>query len=314
MNEVRLVEEKDILSIVVPCYNEDKCIDVFLSAIGDIKLPIRHEVVFVDDGSTDGTLDVVKRHAADNPCVKYISFSRNFGKEAALLAGLRKATGDYVVTMDVDLQDPPAYLPTMLDAVRAGGYDCAATRRVNRRGEPPIRSFFARLFYRLMRRYSDVALVDGARDYRMMKRKVVDAVLSLPEVNRFTKGIYQWVGFNTKWLEFENVERWAGETKWSFPKLFAYAIDGVLAFSTAPLQIASAVGCIGCALSFLALVFVVVRKLVCGDPVAGWASLVCIMMFFFSVILLFMGIFGLYLSKIYRETKHRPPYIVKEEG
>ena len=302
------------MSIVVPCYNEDKCIDIFLSAIDDIKLPIRHEVVFVDDGSTDGTLDIVKRHAADNPCVKYVSFSRNFGKEAALLAGLRKATGDYVVTMDVDLQDPPSYLPAMLDAVRTEGYDCAATRRVNRRGEPPIRSFFARLFYRLMRRYSDVALVDGARDYRMMKRKVVAAVLSMPEVNRFTKGIYQWVGFDTKWLEFENVERWAGETKWSFPKLFAYAIDGVLAFSTAPLQIASAVGCVGCALSFLALVLVVVRKLVCGDPVAGWASLVCIMMFFFSVILLFMGIFGLYMAKIYRETKHRPLYIAKEEG
>lgn len=314
MNEERLADGKDMLSIVVPCYNEDKCIDIFLSAVDDVELPIRREVVFVDDGSTDGTLEIVKRHAATNPCVKYVSFSRNFGKEAALLAGLRKARGEYVVTMDVDLQDPPVCLPEMLDSVMNGGYDCAATRRVNRTGEPPIRSFFARMFYRLMRRYSDVALVDGARDYRLMKRKVVDAILSLPEVNRFTKGIYQWVGFRTKWLEFENVERRAGETKWSFPKLFMYAIDGVLAFSTAPLQIASAVGCIGCVLSFLALVFVVARRLVCGDPVAGWASLVCIMMFFFSVILLFMGIFGLYMAKVYRETKRRPPYIVNEEG
>lgn len=314
MNRGMQMRKEEMLSIVVPCYNEDKCIDVFLSTLSGIKLPIRHEVVFVDDGSTDRTLDIIKSHAAKHSYVKFISFSRNFGKEGALLAGLRKAEGDYVVTMDVDLQDPPAFLPEMLDAVRNEGYDCVATRRVNRRGEPPIRSFFARLFYKLMRRYSDVALVDGARDYRLMKRKVVNAILSMPEVNRFTKGIYQWVGFNTKWLEFENVERMAGETKWSFPKLFAYAIDGVLAFSTAPLQVASVIGCIGCAFSLVALVLVVVRKIVCGDPVAGWASLVSIMVFFFSAILFFMGIFGLYLSKIYREAKHRPLYIVNEEN
>lgn len=303
-----------MLSIVVPCYNEEPCVDAFIAAINAITLSVAYEVVLVDDGSSDGTLDKIKALACSDSRVKYVSFSRNFGKEAALLAGLRKAKGEYVVTMDVDLQDPPALLPEMLEAVMNQGYDCAATRRVDRKGEPPIRSFFARMFYKLMQRYSDVALVDGARDYRLMKRKVVDAILSLPEVNRFTKGIYQWVGFKTKWLEFENVERRAGETKWSFTKLFAYAVDGVLAFSTAPLQMASVLGCLGCACSILALMFVIVRKLICGDPVAGWASLVCIMVFFFSILLFFMGIFGLYLAKTYRETKHRPLYLINEEN
>ena len=305
---------KGMLSIVVPCYNEEPCIASFLSAVSSIQIPIAFEIVFVDDGSSDNTLAKIKKSAECGGNIKYISFSRNFGKEAALLAGLRKARGEYVVTMDVDLQDPPALLPEMLDAVVNQGFDCAATRRVNRNGEPPIRSFFARMFYRLMQRYSDVALVDGARDYRLMRRNVVEAILSMPEVNRFTKGIYQWVGFKTKWLAFENVERKAGETKWSFTKLFSYAVDGVLAFSTAPLQIASVIGCFGCVLSLLALVFVVVRKLVCGDPVAGWASLVCIMVFFFSILLFFMGIFGLYLAKTYREAKHRPLYFINEEN
>jgi len=249
-----------------------------------------------------------------NTSIKYVSFSRNFGKEAALLAGLRKARGDYVVTMDVDLQDPPSLLPELLDSVKNQGFDCAATRRVDRRGEPPIRSFFARMFYKLMQRYSDVALVDGARDYRLMKRNVVNAILSMPEVNRFTKGIYQWVGFKTKWFAFENVERERGKTKWSFPKLFSYAIDGGLAFSTAPLEYASILGCIGCFLSFCAFIFIIVRKLIWGDPVAGWASLVCIMVFFFSILLFYMGIFGLYLAKTYLETKHRPLYLINEEN
>lgn len=304
----------ELLSIVVPCYNEESCIVSFVAAINALVLPMPKEIVFVDDGSADNTLTLIKASMANFPGTKYVSFSRNFGKEAALLAGLRKAKGNYVVTMDVDLQDPPSLLPEMLDAVISQGFDCAATRRVDRKGEPPIRSFFARVFYKLMRRYSDVELVDGARDYRLMKRKVVDAILAMPEVNRFTKGIYQWVGFKTKWIAFENVERSAGETKWSFPKLFSYAVDGVLAFSTAPLQIASVLGCMGCAFSLLALVFVVVRKLICGDPVAGWASLVCIMVFFFSILLLFMGIFGLYLAKTYRETKRRPLYLINEEN
>ena len=304
---------KNILSIIVPCFNEEGCVDAFVEAIGQLRLPIGHEIVFIDDGSTDGTLDKIKHLAESNDTVRYVSFSRNFGKEAALLAGLRKACGDYVVTMDVDLQDPPVLLPEMLDAVMSGEFDCAATRRVNRAGEPVIRSFFARLFYRLMQRFSDVALVDGARDYRLMRRNVVDAILSMPEVNRFTKGIYQWVGFKTKWIEFENVERRVGETKWSFFKLLSYAIDGMLAFSTVPLQFASIAGCLGCAASFAGLLFVVVRKLLYGDPVAGWASLVCIIIFFFSIQLFFMGIFGLYLAKTYRETKRRPLYLIREE-
>lgn len=301
------------LSIVVPCYNEEACIGEFLAELDKVALPADTEIVFVDDGSQDRTLEIIKRFSETDQRVRYVSFSRNFGKEAALLAGLRKAVGDYVVTMDVDLQDPPSLLPEMMEAVTKEGFDCAATRRVDRKGEPPIRSFFARLFYKLMCRYSDVALVDGARDYRLMSRKVVNAILSLPEVNRFTKGIYQWVGFSTKWIAFENVERRSGETKWSFMKLFAYAVDGVVAFSTAPLQVASVLGCFGCLASLLALLFVVVRKLACGDPVAGWASLVCIIVFFFSVMLFFMGIFGLYLAKTYRETKHRPLYFVREE-
>lgn len=302
------------LSIVVPCFNEEQCIDAFMAALANVELPMRKEVVFVDDGSTDGTADKIKAHAQSNSEVRFVRFSRNFGKEAALLAGLRKSSGDYVVTMDVDLQDPPSLLPEMLDAVTSQGFDCAATRRADRNGEPPIRSFFARMFYRLMSRYSDIALVDGARDYRLMKRNVVDAILSMPEVNRFTKGIYQWVGFTTKWIAFQNVERKAGTTKWSFWKLFSYAVDGVLAFSTAPLQIASVIGCIGCLFSLAALLFVIVRRLVCGDPAAGWASLVCIMVFFFSVLLMFMGIFGMYLAKTYREAKRRPLYLVKEHN
>jgi glycosyltransferase involved in cell wall biosynthesis len=305
---------RNLLSIVVPCFNEECCIMPFFSAINDIVLPVDKEVVFVDDGSSDSTLSRIKECALKASFVRYVSFSRNFGKEAALLAGLRKARGNYVVTMDVDLQDPPELLVEMLDAVRNQGFDCAATCRIARKGEPPIRSFFARMFYKLMHRYSDVALVDGARDYRLMRRNVVDAILSMPEVNRFTKGIYQWVGFKTKWLAFENVERKAGETKWSFFKLFSYAIDGVLAFSTAPLQVASVLGFLGCVCSLLSLMFVVVRKLVYEDPVAGWASLVCIMVFFFSMLLFFLGIFGLYLAKIYRETKRRPLYIVNEEN
>lgn len=305
---------KPTLSIVVPCFNEEPCVAAFAAAVGAVELPAAKEFVFVDDGSTDGTLAAIKSLAAVSPNVKYVSFSRNFGKESALLAGLRKASGDFVVTMDADLQDPPSLLPEMLAAVLREGYDSAATRRVDRKGEPPVRSFFARLFYRVMRRFSDVAPVDGARDYRLMSRRVVDAVTSLPENNRFTKGIYQWVGFRTKWIAFENVERRAGETKWSFPKLFAYAVDGMLSFSTAPLQIASLVGVFGCAASFAAFVFVVVRKLVCGDPVAGWASLVCIMVFFFSLMLFFMGVFGLYLAKTYWEAKRRPLYLVREEN
>ena len=300
------------LSVVVPCFNEAPCVEAFVRAVRETGLG-GVEFVFVDDGSTDGTLGIVKRLAAGDAAVRYVSFSRNFGKEAALLAGLRKASGRFVVTMDVDLQDPPALLPEMLRAVREEGYDCVATRRTSREGEPPVRSWFARRFYWLMRHFSDVALVDGARDYRMMTRQVVEAILSMPEVNRFTKGIYQWVGFRTKWLAFPNVERAAGETKWSFRKLFLYSLEGIMAFSTAPLQIASLLGVGCCGFAFLALVFIVVRALLFGDPVSGWPSLVCVVIFFGGLQLFVVGILGAYLAKTYLEAKRRPPYLVKEE-
>ena len=286
----------------------------FVAAIDALALPISREIIFVDDGSQDGTREKVRDLARQRADVSYISFTRNFGKEAALLAGLRAAEGDYVVTMDVDLQDPPELLPQMLEAVRSGRCESVATRRSNRKGEPPIRSFFANLFYRLMRCLSEVDLVNGARDYRLMTRRFRDAVLSLPEVNRFTKGIYQWVGFKTEWIEFSHVPRNVGKTSWSFFRLLRYAIDGLLAFSTVPLALASSIG-LGCCLSaFAALVFVIVRKLVQGDPVAGWPSLVCIIVFIGGVQLFVMGILGSYLAKIYAETKRRPPYLIGERG
>lgn len=301
------------MSIVVPCFNEEGCVGPFLKALPE-GMGVAMEVVFVDDGSTDATLSEIKALAEADSRVRYVSFSRNFGKEAAMLAGLKKSRGDYVVTMDVDLQDPPSLLAEMLAIVRGGEYDCAATRRVTRQGEPLLRSFFARCFYRAMRRFSDIELVDGARDYRMMTRRVVEAVVSLPEVNRFTKGIYQWVGFRTKWLAFENRQRMHGESKWSFWGLFKYAVDGIMAFSTMPLQVASCIGFACCILSFLSLLFVFVRKIVCGDPVAGWPSLVCIIVFFGGIQLFFVGILGSYLAKAYREAKRRPLYVVQEES
>ena len=302
------------LSIVVPCYNDAPCVEPFVAAIDALALPIPREIIFVDDGSQDGTREKIRELARQRADVSYISFTRNFGKEAALLAGLRAAEGDYVVTMDVDLQDPPELLPQMLDAVRSGRCESVATRRSNRKGEPPIRSFFANLFYRLMRRLSEVDLVNGARDYRLMTRRFRDAVLSLPEVNRFTKGIYQWVGFQTEWIEFAHVPRNVGKTSWSFFRLLRYAIDGLLAFSTVPLALASVIG-LGCCFSaFVALVFVIARKLIQGDPVAGWPSLVCIIVFIGGVQLFVMGILGSYLAKIYAETKRRPPYLIGERG
>ncbi|MBQ9694521.1 MAG: glycosyltransferase family 2 protein, partial [Kiritimatiellae bacterium] len=242
------------------------------------------------------------------------SFSRNFGKEAALLAGLQKASGTLITTLDVDLQDPPSLLPEMINAILNEGYDSVATRRSTRVGEPPIRSWFARRFYWLMHHFSDIALVDGARDYRMMTKQVRDAILSMPEVNRFTKGIYQWVGFNTKWIEFENIERIAGSTKWSFFKLFKYSLEGIMAFSTAPLQMASILGILCCIGSLLTLVFVFIRALLFDDPVGGWASLVCFITFLGGLQLFVTGILGNYLAKTYIETKHRPMYLIKEEN
>lgn len=310
------MEEKKLCSVVVPCYNEEKAVPLYYSAMQEI-IPrmdsLKFEFWFVDDGSTDGTLNVIKQLRKEDKRVHFVSFSRNFGKEAGLFAGLSHAKGDYIVTMDVDMQDPPSLLPSMYEAVSCEGYDCCATRRVDRKGEPPIRSFFARSFYRLIHKISKTDIVDGARDYRFMTRAMADSILSMTEYNRFSKGIFGWVGFNTKWLSYENVERSAGETKWSFWKLFLYSIDGIVAFSTMPLSIASVMGIIFCILAFIGVIFIFVRALFFGDPVAGWPSLVCIVTLLGGIQLLCIGIMGMYLSKTYLETKHRPIYIAKEE-
>lgn len=305
----------DMLSIVVPCYNEQEALPIFYKAVskvaGELK-EVRLEIIFVNDGSRDKSLEEMKALAQKDSRVKYVSFSRNFGKEAAMYAGFRYAKGDYVAIMDVDLQDPPELLPEMLRSIREEGYDCVATRRVSRKGEPVIRSFFARLFYRMMRRISSTEIVDGARDYRLMTRQFVDEILHLCEYNRFSKGLFGWVGFETKWLEYENVERSAGETKWSFWKLLLYSIEGIVGFSTAPLTFSAFVGAVFCLVAFVAICFIVVRTLVQGDPVAGWPSMVCIMVFIGGIQLFCIGILGEYLAKTYLETKKRPIFICKE--
>ena len=300
------------LSLVVPAFNESACIDRFVETIFGLGLANPLEIVFVDDGSGDDTLAKVKAQAEKDGRVRYVSFSRNFGKEAALCAGLAHATGDFVVTMDADLQHRPELLKDMVHALEVEGYDCAAACRTTRTGEPPLRSWFAHRFYELMSKYSDVNLKDGSMDYRMMTRQVVEAVLSFSEANRFTKGIYQWVGFRTKWIETENVERVAGETKWSFWSLFAYSVRGILAFSTAPLQLASVLGFGFCVLSFLYMTFVFVKWLCYGDPVGGWPTLMCVVLLLGGLQLFVVGILGLYIAGIFRETKRRPIYIVKE--
>ncbi len=304
------------LSIVVPCYNEQEAAPIFYDTVHGMedKLPsVELEFIFVDDGSKDGTLDVLRGLHAKDERVHYVSFSRNFGKEAGIYAGLEKSTGDYVVIMDVDLQDPPAMLPEMLSYIESGEYERVATRRVDRKGEPPIRSWFARKFYKLMNKISSADIVDGARDYQMMTRKVVDAILAMGEYNRFSKGIFGWVGFKSKWLEFENVERVAGETKWSFWKLFIYAIDGIVAFSTAPLIMASVFGVIMCLVAFIFILVIIVKTLILGDPTSGWPSMVCIILLVSGIQLLCMGVLGQYMAKTYLETKKRPIYLVQEE-
>ena len=299
----------------MPCYNEAEALPYFyeeMNRIADGMQENDFEILFINDGSRDATLDEMKQLAARDACVKYISFSRNFGKEAAIYAGLKHADGDLVAIMDADLQDPPSLLPQMYHAVMEEGYDSAATRRVTRKGEPQIRSFFARQFYKLMNKISDTDIVDGARDFRLMNRPFVNALLELGEYNRFSKGLFGWVGFQTKWIEFENVERVAGETKWSFWKLFAYSIEGIVAFSTKPLAIASYMGVGMCGVGALAIIFVIVRQLLFGGPAFGWPSLVCIILFLGGLQLLCIGILGTYLSKTYLEVKHRPIYICKE--
>lgn len=307
-----------LLSIVVPCYNEQEALPYFYKEICRVaeEMKASHgaefEFIFVDDGSKDKTLSIARELHKQDARVRYISFSRNFGKEAGILAGLEAAKGDYVAMMDADLQDPPALLPRMLDALLEEDYDCAATRRTNRKGEPPIRSFFARMFYKIINRLSDADIVDGARDYRLMRRRMVDAILALPEYNRFSKGIFGWVGFKTKWLEYVNVERVAGETKWSFWKLFLYSLEGIVAFTTAPLALASLIGIIFCVLAFVMILFIIVRTLLFGDPTSGWPSMVCIIFLCSGVQLFCMGVLGQYLAKTYMEVKHRPVYIVRE--
>ena len=302
------------ISVVVPCYNEEEALplfyDTFLKETAD--MAVEWEFIFVDDGSKDGTLAGFRALHEKDERVHYISFSRNFGKESAMFAGLEAATGEYIAIMDVDLQDPPALLPDMLRGIEEEGYDCVATRRVTRKGEPPIRSWFARKFYQLMGKISRTEIVDGARDFRLMTRQMVDAILSMKEYSRFSKGIFSWVGFSTKWLEYENIERSAGETKWNFWKLLIYSIDGIIGFSTMPLAIASVAGVIFCIIAFLLLLFFFVKALIWGDPVAGFPATICIILLLGGIQLFCIGILGQYLSKTYLETKQRPIYIAKE--
>lgn len=309
-----------MITVVVPCYNEEQALPYFIPEIQQVAktLETQHqvdlEVLLVNDGSKDGTLSLMRTYAGQYQNVRYLSFSRNFGKKAAIYAGLEHAKGDYVAIMDADMQDPPALLPQMYEILRDEPYDSVATRRVDRAGEPPIRSFFARTFYKLINRISDADIVDGARDYRLMKRAMVDAILSMKEYNRFSKGIFGWVGFRTKWLPYENVQRVAGETKWSFWKLFLYSIEGIVAFSTAPLAMASVFGIITCLCAALALCFILVRTILFGDPVSGWPSMMCVMLFLGGIQLLSIGVIGQYLAKTYLETKHRPIYILQESS
>lgn len=307
-----------LLSVVVPCYNEEETVaDFYTEFIKNIAFfdenDLDYEVIYIDDGSKDRTVEEIKKLHEQDEKVHMVSFSRNFGKEAAMFAGFQHAKGDYVVTMDVDLQDPPALLPEMFKAIWEEGYDSVATRRFTRKGEPPIRSFFARMFYRLINKMSKTEIVDGARDYRLMTRQVVDAILSMKEYNRFTKGIYGWVGFKTKWIAYENVERQKGTTKWNFWKLLLYALEGIVGFSTAPLAFASVMGILFCVVAFIMILVIIIKTLILGDPTSGWPSMVCIFLLVSGVQLFCMGIIGQYLAKSYLEGKERPIYISKEE-
>jgi glycosyltransferase involved in cell wall biosynthesis len=306
------------ISVIVSCYNEEKTIPLFYEemervAIKDFsELDVEFEYIFVNDGSKDKTLEIIKNLRKQDKKVRYISFSRNFGKEAAMLAGLRAAEGDYITLMDADLQDPPNLLRQMFDAIKNEGYDSVATRRVTRKGEPLIRSFFSRVFYKLIDKITDFEMVDGARDYRLITRQVKDAIISMQEYNRYSKGLFSFVGFDTKWIEYENVERAAGETKWSFWKLFKYALEGITAFSTAPLAMASIIGFLFCLIAGILILIIIIKTLVFGDPTSGWPSMVCIMVFMGGIQLLSLGVIGQYLSKTYLEVKNRPIYFVKE--
>jgi glycosyltransferase involved in cell wall biosynthesis len=306
--------QKIKISIIVPCFNEKYAIPDFYKEAVKICNSINEqfEIIFIDDGSQDNTLSILQNLANQDEDIHYISFSRNFGKEAALLAGLQAAQGDYIVIMDVDGQDPLSLIPQMFKAVASGEYDCAGSRRVNRKGEPPVRSFFAGLFYSLMKKSADIEVVEGVRDFRLMNRKYLEAILSMPERNRFSKGIFPWIGFKTKWFEYENIERVKGFTKWSFWKLFLYSLDGITAFSSKPLAIASFLGLFLFIAAFVFIVFIVIRRILYGDPVDGWASTVCIILFCSGIQLFTAGILGQYTAKIYTEVKQRPHFIIKE--
>lgn len=305
------------ISVIVSCYNEEESLPLFYEEMErvrkkDFENEMEFEYIFVNDGSKDKTLEEMKKLAREDSKVRFISFSRNFGKEAAMLAGLEAAEGDYITLMDADLQDPPSLLRQMYDTIKNEGYDQVGTRRVTRKGEPPIRSFFARMFYKLINKMSNVEMVDGARDYRLMTRQVVDSIISMQEYNRFSKGLFSFVGYKTKWLEYENVERVAGETKWSFWKLFKYAIEGITAFSTTPLIMSSVIGLLFCFISFLLIILIIVKTLVFGDPTSGWPSMICIIFFVSGIQLFSLGIIGQYIAKAYLEVKKRPIYIIKE--
>ncbi len=307
---------KKLLSVIVSCYNEEEAIPLFYEEVVKVsdlmKKQVNFEFIFINDGSKDKTLDIIKNLSKKDKRVKYVSFSRNFGKEAAMLAGLEYAKGDLITLMDADLQDPPSLLPKMYNLIINESYDQVGTRRVSRVGEPPIRSFFARMFYKLINKMSKIEMVDGARDYRLMTRQVVDSIISLKEYNRYSKGIFSFVGYETKWLEYENIDRVAGETKWSFFKLFKYAIEGIISFTTVPLALSSILGLFSCLVSFILIIIIVIRTIMFGDPVSGWPSTVCIILFMGGLQLFSIGILGQYLSKNYLESKNRPIYIVKD--
>ena len=302
------------ISVIVPCFNEQEALPIFYKETVNVLagLNCSYEFIFINDGSNDKTLEVMQELSKRDRNVTYLSFSRNFGKEAAMYAGFCNANGDYIAVMDADMQDPPSLLSEMLNIIVKEGYDSVAARRVDRKGEPPIRSWFARKFYKLINKISDADIVDGARDFRLMKKDMVDAIVEMGEYNRFSKGIFGWIGFNTYWLSYDNVERVAGKTKWSFWKLFKYAVDGIINFSQAPLSIASWFGIVMTLLSFIMLVVIVIRRIVWGDPVAGWASTICVIIFIGGVQLFCLGVMGQYIAKTYMETKNRPHYIIAE--
>ena len=309
-----------LISIVIPCFNEEESLPIFYKEICKIREKMKKEhqadfeIILVDDGSKDRTLQIMRQLANEDSGIRYLSFSRNFGKESAIYAGLKNTTGDYIAMMDADLQDPPELLLEMYEVLESGEYDCAGTRRMDRKGEPPIRSFFAHCFYKLINKMSKADIVDGARDFRLMTRQMTDAILEMGEYNRFSKGIFGWVGFRTKWLEYKNVERVAGNTKWSFWKLFLYSLDGIVAFSTAPLLIASVMGLLFLFVAFIMILVIIFKTLMFGEPVAGYPSTMCVMFFIGGLQLFSIGILGQYLSKTYLETKKRPIYIIKESN